>query len=177
MKPWERQKNETSKAFEAFILYRDMGVSRTQEKVSKELAKSRDIIWRWCSTYDWVERAAAYDGYIDSMDLQEREKEHRAMLKRHVQLSLAFQNKIAEGLRKINPDRLTPKDLVIWLDVATKLERSSRGDHEERKVKVVEDKLAIEEKRAAGTGNVDTIAALSEAIKKSREIYSGSETS
>ena len=50
------------------------------------------------------------------------------MVERHAKLAMAFQQRIEERLKKINPEELGPADLVRWLDVATKLERLSRGE-------------------------------------------------
>ena len=46
-KPWERQKGESEKAFEAFAAYRDLGEKRTISAVVKKLQKSRSLFDRW----------------------------------------------------------------------------------------------------------------------------------
>lgn len=61
IRPWDRQPTETSKAYEAFCLYRDMGPQRTVRAVAEELNKSQAIIGRWSSAYDWPERTRAWD--------------------------------------------------------------------------------------------------------------------
>ena len=45
-KPWERQKGESEKAYEAFAAYRDMGPERSITKVSQSLNKTRTLIGR-----------------------------------------------------------------------------------------------------------------------------------
>ena len=63
-KPWERQKGESEKAFEAFVTYRDMGEKRTLTAVAEKLQKSGTLIRRWKSTWDWAERVRAYDNEL-----------------------------------------------------------------------------------------------------------------
>lgn len=59
--PWERQEGETSKAYHAFSVYRDLGHERSVVKVAKELGKSRRVIEVWCLKHRWVERCSAWD--------------------------------------------------------------------------------------------------------------------
>jgi len=60
---WERQNNESSKAYAAFCVYRDLGPERSLEKVRQNLDKPRTRKWlgEWSVKYNWVERAQAYD--------------------------------------------------------------------------------------------------------------------
>lgn len=51
--PWERQEGESSKAFEAFVIYRDMGAKRTFTAVADTLHKSCTLIRRWKEQWDW----------------------------------------------------------------------------------------------------------------------------
>jgi hypothetical protein len=66
---WERQAEESAKAFAAFRAYREMGPSRSIERVHQECAKSSRLLKRWSSRYSWVARAEAYDG-----DIAEKER-------------------------------------------------------------------------------------------------------
>ena len=54
--PWERQFNESRKAFEAFCVYRDMGPARSGEKVARELSKSAQLIRRWSAKWRVAKR-------------------------------------------------------------------------------------------------------------------------
>jgi hypothetical protein len=56
---YSRRPGESQKAFAACCEHRDMGAGRSQEAVSKKLAKSRPILNRWSARWGWVERASA----------------------------------------------------------------------------------------------------------------------
>lgn len=77
-KPWEQQPGETSRAFAAFVIYRDMGIGRSLDAAYKESVergakgcREGAIIrlpgrWKkWCGDHRWVERVQAYDAYLD----------------------------------------------------------------------------------------------------------------
>jgi hypothetical protein len=127
---WDRQAGESSKAYEAFCAYRDLGADRSLEKAGKMLSKHRSKKWlcEWSAKYNWVERAKAYDDYIERIKREEKEKAILEMADRHAKLAMAFQQRIAQRLQEIDPDELSPGDMIKWLDVATKLERLSRGE-------------------------------------------------
>jgi hypothetical protein len=46
-RPWDRQPNESPKAFEAFAIYRDMAYRRSLAAVGWKLHKSRTLLSRW----------------------------------------------------------------------------------------------------------------------------------
>ena len=82
----------------------------------------------WSSKYDWVTRAQAYDDYIEKKKREEKEKAILEMAERHAKLAMAFQQRVAQRLQGIDPLELSPSDMARWLDIATKLERLSRGE-------------------------------------------------
>lgn len=61
IKPWSRRERESSKAYEAFVCYRDMGATRTVRAVAEVLSKSQACIKRWSAAHDWPERTRAWD--------------------------------------------------------------------------------------------------------------------
>lgn len=74
MKLWEPQPNESSVAYQAFAMYRDFGPERSIDSVSRKLSKSIPLLKRWSSKWAWVERAMAFDTYLDSVRLAAREQ-------------------------------------------------------------------------------------------------------
>lgn len=130
---WERQSGESSKAYAAFCVYRDLGPERSLDNVRKKLAEngkkiSIKFLGRWSSKYNWVARCQAYDDYLERRKREEKEKAILEMAERHAKLAMAFQQRVAERLREIDPSELSPADMAKWLDTATKLERLSRGE-------------------------------------------------
>lgn len=127
--PWERQEDETDKAFEAFAIYRDME-RRTTRGVASQLSKSVALISRWSSTHEWVKRAAAWDAERDRIARQEQIDEIKKMRKRHADLASAMLVKAARALQRIPEDEIKAGDVSRMVDTAAKLERVSRGDAE-----------------------------------------------
>lgn len=125
---FERLDNETQKAWQAFVVYRDLGYERSIANAAKVLGKSPRTVEHWCLKYNWVERAKAYDEYLENKKREEKEKAILEMVERHAKMAMAFQQRIAERLNALDPEELSPADLAKWLDISTKLERISRGE-------------------------------------------------
>lgn len=125
--PWERQKGENTKRYEAFCRYRDSS-PRSMAKVAKELGKSRQLLYRWSTEDSWVERVQAWDDEQDRIARQAQIEEIRKMRKRHADLATAMLVKSAKALQRIPEDEIKAGDVSRMVEVAAKLERVSRGD-------------------------------------------------
>lgn len=125
---YERQDEESKKAFEAFATYRDLGITRSLREVAQKLSKSETLMKRWSSKHDWVERVAEYDAEMDRKALLQQEKNRREMTKRHANASMLFQQKVVDRLRKLKAEELTPAELIRWFETSVKIERLSRGE-------------------------------------------------
>lgn len=126
--PWERQEGESTKAFEAFCIYRDMGIQRSIRQVAKKLNKSDTLMARWSGNYNWVERAAQWDSEQDRVARQQQLDDIKKMRKRHADLAQSMLIKAARALTRIPDDEIKAGDVTRMLDIATKVERISRGD-------------------------------------------------
>ena len=126
--PWELMEGETAKPFEAFCIYRDMGTQRSVRKVAEKLSKSDTLIARWSTTYDWVKRATAWDAEQDRIARQAQVDEIVKMRKRHAKLACDMLAKAAAALEVLPPGEVKAGDVSRMVDVASKLERLSRGD-------------------------------------------------
>lgn len=84
MRAWERQDGETTKAFEAFAIYRDLGPDRSLDEAyhryrgDKEAAKRRRApryFQVWSSKHRWVERCRLFDAHLEELALAKLEEE------------------------------------------------------------------------------------------------------
>jgi len=135
-KQWERQQHETSKAYEAFCVYRDMGVSRSLDKVAKNLQKSLTFIGRWSSQYDWIERAALYDDYIEKIERAAMEKERISQRKRRLKISMAFQARLVDGLKDLDLENIKALDLANALRIINAEIRKDIGEEEKPQIEI-----------------------------------------
>ena len=122
-KPWERQKGETEQAFEAFVIYRDLGLKRSNHEVCQRLSKSRQLISRWKSRYEWDERVRAYDNEMERQAHAEAVKNLKDMTKRHTKIAVQMQKEALGALE----EHMTPRDIKEYIKIATELERLNRS--------------------------------------------------
>jgi hypothetical protein len=75
-KPWERQNDESQKAFEAFKQYAEMGAKRSVRQLGVEQGRGSNpsVLQRWSMAHQWVARAAEFDRHIAALALQAEEK-------------------------------------------------------------------------------------------------------
>lgn len=130
-KPWERQKGESEKAFEAFAVYRDMGEKRTLTAVAEKLQKSGTLIRRWKDRWDWVERVRAYDNGLEKEARAKVIKDRKDMTERHIKIAMQLQKKALEALNSLEVEAMSPKDIKEYIKMATDLERLNRTLEEE----------------------------------------------
>lgn len=130
-KPWERQKGESEKAFEAFSIYRDMGAERTITAVVKRLGKSRNLIDRWKDRWEWKERVRLFDNDLEKQARNKAVKDRKAMVDRQIKIAMQVQKKALEALDKLSVEDMSPKDIKEYIKMATELERLNRNLEEQ----------------------------------------------
>ena len=130
---WERQAGESSVAYEAFLLYRNMSHETDGEKkkrrlasVAEKLGKSLKLMERWSRTWDWVERARAYDNELQRISMEETREAVRKMLKDHMTMAQALQKKAMTALLRLDDDSLSAKNILDYLAQGIELERQAR---------------------------------------------------
>jgi hypothetical protein len=126
--PWERQPDETPKAFEAFCVYRDLGADRSIAKAGKQLGKNRVTLEQWSTKYGWVKRCTAWDTEQDRLARIKQQQDIQKMRKRHAGIATTMLIKAATALQRIPDDEIKASDISRMVEVASKLERISRGD-------------------------------------------------
>lgn len=130
-KPWERQKGESAQAYEAFATYRDMGAERSLTKVAQALNKTRALIGRWSSAWNWQERVRAYDNELEKEARAKAIRGRKDMTERHIKIAMQVQKKALEALASLSVEDMSPKDVKEYIKMATDLERLNRTFEEE----------------------------------------------
>ena len=130
IEPWERQPGETEKAYEAFLIYKNLGPGRTVTEVAKKLSKSRQLMARWCSHYGWTDRAAAYDRENERKEQIATQQARKKMIERHIKIGTSLQGKALQALETIKPGEMKPQDIERFLQFGTKLESENREKQE-----------------------------------------------
>lgn len=132
IEPWERQPGETEKAYEAFLVYKNLGPGRSIKKVSDRLHKTYALIYRWNMRYGWKTRVEAFDRENERVEQERIQKERAEMIKRHIKIGLAAQGKALKALDRMDPESLTPGNVREFLRFGVMLEKETRAV-EERK--------------------------------------------
>nr|DAV62174.1 MAG TPA: hypothetical protein [Caudoviricetes sp.] len=155
---WERKKGESSESYAAFKLYYQMGDKRSCAKVAKNLGRSNTLISGWCSKWDWVERARAYDNELARQEFAEACNAIKKMNEQQAQIGLLIQKKALEALKEMKSKELYPKLLLQYLVQGAGLERKARDSD-------VEIKTGNKEKEINETDYADD--GLTEALRNS----------
>jgi hypothetical protein len=144
---WDKLPEESSKAYEAFCVYRDMGTERSLVKAGEKLGKSRILIEGWSAKYRWVERVGAYDSYLDQLKRKTREREILEMLERHIHESQLIQAIGVERLKRIKekPEELSAHEAKDYTISGMREERLAYGLETERIIQEIQGKIEVGE--------------------------------
>ena len=147
---WERLEDETSKAYQWFCNYRDLGPERSLVKVAQNAGKGKNYkvqLERWSLKYDWVCRCEAYDTYLEGERRSAQENEILKTAREHIRLSDAIMKKVKIRLTALDPNELSPRELALFIELAVRMKREALGIANTIEVKsevTVENKLAEE---------------------------------
>jgi hypothetical protein len=144
---WERQRDEPSKAFNAFVIFREMGDERSVTKVRDEagFAASHRQLLNWAEKHRWIERVDAYERYLDRRRVKAQADEVERQARRQIEVGQVLQD---VGLRYINENLQNEEDRRKNLTTNGSLRFVSRGVELER------EGLGLNDKGGAGDTNV-----------------------
>lgn len=163
---WEMQPEETMQSYNAFCVYRDMGMRRSlragaaryyapddgselPEQAERKGASRAQVVQfeKWSSRYRWSARCASYDLHLDSMRRVETEAAIVEMADRHARMALLMLHRAIEGLNVLDGEELSARELALLADTAVKIERLSRGQPTEHFASEHKEHRVIEEYR------------------------------
>lgn len=125
---WERMPGESSRAYEAFTAYRDLGARRSIRIVAEQLQKSHNALLKMSQTYHWVDRCAAWADFQELESRRQRIEDIREMNDRHKSIAKMLQAKALEKLQAMAGQKdLSPTQVSQYIDLAVKVERLAMG--------------------------------------------------
>jgi hypothetical protein len=141
--PWNQQPKESSRAFAAFIAYRDLGMHRSCNAVAQQLNLNSASVLQLSKRHNWQERVRAWDAYVDQQTQREQIEAVKTMKKRQIGLALNAQEAAENGLKRfieqfsddksggVSPYATKPDGLAKLLDTGCRLERLNRDEPEQ----------------------------------------------
>lgn len=144
---WERQPGEPTKAWKAFVIFRDIGEERGVAQVRDKAGfpTSMKMLTIWATRHRWIERAAAYDRMVDRRRQRAHIDEVEAMARRQVHIGQTLQS---HGLEFVKEQLATPEQRAKGLNANAALRYIEKGVDLER------EGLGMNEKDQAGDVNI-----------------------
>jgi hypothetical protein len=151
--PWDQLPEESTKAFHAFALFRDMGWERSVGKVVNQCRKSSSLIYRWSAAYRWSERAQAWDEFQDQLGQAQSVRTRMEMNKVTLTIVQTMQTKAMQGYEALQTVRtvkdpitneekpqlaVKPGELRQMLETSYKLSKDLLGKADEDQVAKIE---------------------------------------
>jgi hypothetical protein len=137
---WDPLPDETTRSYEAFCRYRDLGGKRSFTLVAKELNCSLPNVTRWSTRFRWSERAIAFDAYADQKHREQMARERTEMRTRQAQIGAVMQSIGTHALRELQdkiqqklPLHLSTGEAAQLIAEGSKMERLARGEGTEGK--------------------------------------------
>ena len=140
-KAWERRRNESNPAWEAFQIYLKME-DRSVIKVSEQLGKARQLIGLWAQKHDWKERAHAFDSDVMIPAAEEaKEKlvdEFTEIYSGMTKSAKALMEKADAAMKSINIADMSPRDVTAFFKTAAELMEAVNGKNNKPEDEAVE---------------------------------------
>ena len=136
---WDRLPGESSAAYRAFSMYRDMGAKRSLTFVSRNLNPGRPIsvsaVSQWSTKYRWKQRCWEFDYHEQQEVERQLSRERKAVRERQIRLAMSLQALGAQGLIELQKKiergeslNMSVADILTMAKAGTRLVRSSLGE-------------------------------------------------
>lgn len=141
---WERYPNETTKSYDLFIQFLDMGPRRNLRELAELTKEKHHRIQALSSKWNWKIRATAWDDEQHKRKQDAELAECEEMAKRHIRIAMGLQMKGLEGLKMFDDEeklrKMRTSDIVNLFKLGVDIERMYRVAPNER---VQEDKPVV----------------------------------
>lgn len=137
---WDIREGEPAKAYAYFLIYRQLGVSRSLKKVAEQTGSKENSLAKVSGMFDWKARAEAFD--VWSLQQRSHSGEQRvlreAALEANTVTDLVKMTRVLvrRTLREVHSNKgvkLTPQGAAVLGDIVVKLSRLARGESTDRR--------------------------------------------
>jgi predicted Fe-S protein YdhL (DUF1289 family) len=165
---WEQQLGEPNRWFARFESFRLAGPSRSllgsvnADRLVRGCHRSRSVPQAWAKNakrWQWRERAQVWDHAQRLEARRARARDIDEMNRRHLHEAQALQGKAIQRLKILEPERLSPADVLRFCVESTKLERAVMGEPK-----------TIEEQPLTGNGGGTVTFTLEDAVRADQEL-------
>ena len=133
---WERQPGESTRAYEAFCIFRDLPHQSPPKKRSKRLTAAlmstggKPTQYKtWVMTcgkkYNWDERARDYDNELQRIQLEERKEQIRQALENKIKIGKGLQAKALKALAELPTEVLSARNVLDYLERGAAMEHDA----------------------------------------------------
>jgi hypothetical protein len=122
---WERREGESAIAYGAFVLYCEMGASRSYVGLAGRLKKPVRRIRLWGSQYSWRKRALAFDSFCDGVTLKLRLREAARIGRLQARKAGRHTRRIVRELMSIDPRKMSVLEAIALLELSIRIERDA----------------------------------------------------
>ncbi|MBK7781506.1 MAG: hypothetical protein IPJ58_12200 [Ardenticatenia bacterium] len=126
-RPWDRRQGESAAAWAAFAAYRDAGPVRSLEKTGAKLGRTRNAVGLHSARWNWTERTAAYDAWLDRQGQAKAVDATRDARARQARHALALQLVAMERFESMDPLTMTVSEAIRAWQVGAQEERRALG--------------------------------------------------
>lgn len=125
---WEQQPNESSDEYELWCSYRDLWpeVRPTITKVASASNVSVQVVQKAFNRWTWTARLQAWIREVNADRVAELRASRRQMVADHISLGEKMRAKMLVAVDNLDPEDVTPSELVALLKETQRLEQTSR---------------------------------------------------
>lgn len=124
--PWDKRPGESSRAYEFYRRFRDLGPLRTFDPlVDPEHRVTLNTIREWSQKHDWRDRALAWDDEVHRLEDQARLEALRGMHDRHQRAGRMAQSVAIQALSQVRAEDIPPYAAARLLELGARLERDT----------------------------------------------------
>lgn len=126
--PWEQQPEESNEEYEFWDCYRGLWpeVRPTVSKVAKELGVSVGRVQRIATRWTWPARLQSWIREVNAERTATLRAAKRRMVEDHISLGEKMRAKMVDAVDALDPEDLTPNELVALLKETQRLEQTGR---------------------------------------------------